>query len=55
MFHLQSDALVCVENNLFIVVIVPILDKQLIFIFQYDLLLKRLIEYRYKHYKINIR
>ena len=49
-FPIQSHALVCIKNYLFIVVIGPICDKELVFIFDMFLL----FEDRYKYYKINI-
>ena len=43
------------QKYLFLVVIVPICDKELIFIFNMFLLFVNLIADRYKYYKINIR
>ena len=52
---LQSHALVCIKKHLFLAGIGPIHDKELVFIFQPVPFFVRLIEDRYKYYKINIR
>ena len=53
-YPLWSHTLLCIENYLCIVLIIPIRNKELIFIFYLFLLFVLLIEDRYNYYKINI-
>ena len=50
--HLHSHSPVCIENKLFIVGIVPILNKGLVFIYRSD---RSAFIVRYQYYTINFR